>query len=163
MTRNRHRPVHDSLMQSARDIGTYGLAQGIGQIVAGYNLDRKRTVNMGKRNTLNFVQIPHGQLHNQLDNRYPRYGIRYVGQEESYPSNASVFDYDNIPLRNDPHHEVSFRGKRVPRGVYGVSDHRVLNADVNGAAHILRQSNHRLDVARVGRGLLANPLRVQLI
>ncbi len=164
MTRNRHRPVHDSLMESARDIGTYGLAQGIGQIVAGYNPDWKRDVNMArKRNNPNFVQIPHGQLRNQLDNRCPRYGIRYVGQEESYPSKASVLDHDSIPLWNGPHHEVSFRGKRVPLGVYRVSDHRVLNADVNGAAHIPRQSNHRLDVARAGRGLLANPLRVQLI
>ena len=164
MTINRHNRMHDSLMQSARDIGTYGLAQGIGQIVAGYNPDWKRDVNMArKRNNPNFVQIPHGQLRNQLDNRCPRYGIRYVGQEESYPSKASVLDHDSIPLWNGPHHEVSFRGKRVPLGVYRVSDHRVLNADVNGAEHIPRQSNHRLDVARAGRGLLANPLRVQLI
>ena len=56
-----------------------------------------------------------------------------------------------------------YSGKRVKRGLYRASDNRVLNADVNGAANMLRKSNHRLDFERVARGLFANPLRVKLI
>ncbi len=74
--------------------------------------------------------------------------IRYVEQEESYTSKASFLDNDSIPLWNGTHQDVSFSGKRVKRGLYRVSDHRVLNADVNGAANILRKSNHRPDFER---------------
>lgn len=160
---NRHHHVHDYLMKSARYIVNYCRAHGIGKILVGYNPDWTRDVNMGPRNNQNFVQIPHGQLRNQLENLGQRYGIRYVEQEASYTSKASFLDHDRIPRWNGTHPEVSFSGTRVKRGLYRVSHNRVLNADVNGAANILRKSNHRLDVERVARGLLANPLRVKLI
>ena len=163
ITMNRHHQVYDYIMKSARYIVNYCLANGVGKIMVGYNPDWKRDGNMGKRNNPNFVQIPYGPLRNQLDNLCQRYGIRYVEQEESYTSKASVLDNDSIPLWNGTHQEVSLSGKRVKRGLYRASDHRVLNADVNGAANILRKSNHRLDFERVARGLLANPLRVKLI
>ena len=163
ITMNRDHQVHDYIMKSARYIVNYCLANGIGKIMVGYNPDWKRDVNMGKRNSQNFVQIPYGQLRNQLENLCQRYGILYVEQEESYTSKASFLDNDSIPLWNGTHQEVSFSGKRVKRGLYRASGNRVLNADVNGAANILRKSNHRLDFERVARGLLANPLRVKLI
>ncbi len=131
--------------------------------MVGYTPDWKRDVHMGKRNHQNFVQIPYGQLRHQLENLCQRYGILSVEQEESYTSTASFLDHDTIPLWNGTHQEGSFSGKRVKRGLYRVSDNRVLNADVNGAANILRKSNHRLDVERVARGLWANPMRVTLL
>jgi IS605 OrfB family transposase len=162
LTMNRNNQVHDYMMKSARYIINYCLTHEIGTIVIGYNPDWKRNSNMGKRNNQNFVQIPHGQLRNQLENLCERYGIKYVEQEESYTSKASFLDDDDIPVWNGTHQDVEFSGKRIKRGLYRTKDSLMLNADANGAMNILRKSNHRLDFERVARGLLANPLRVKL-
>jgi IS605 OrfB family transposase len=163
MTVNRNHRVHDYMMKSARYIVNYCLTREIGTIVVGYNPDWKQNVHMSKRNNQNFVQIPHGQLRTQLENLCERYGLQYVEQEESYTSQASFVDDDAIPVWNGTHQEVAFNGQRVQRGLYRTKEGLALNADVNGAANILRKSNHRLTSGeRVARGLLANPLRVKL-
>ncbi len=163
ITVNRNNSVHDYMMKSARYIVNYCLTREIGTIVVGYNPDWKQDALMSRRNNQNFVQIPHGQLRTQLENLCERYGLKYVEQEESYTSKASFFDGDAIPVWNGTHQEVTFNGKRLKRGLYRTKDGLALNADVNGAANILRKSNHRLTSGeRVARGLLANPLRVKL-
>ncbi len=163
ITMNRNNQLRDYMMKSARYIVNYCLTNEISTIVTGYNPDWKNGSNIGKRNNQNFVQIPHGQLRNQLENLCERYGLKYVEQEESYTSKASFLDDDDIPVWNGTHQEVKFSGKRVKRGLYRASNSKMLNADVNGAANILRKSNHRFsDGERVARGLLANPLRVKL-
>ena len=159
ITRNHH--VKGVMMKAARSIVNYCLAHRIGTIVVGYNPDGKHGANMGQRNTQHFVQIPPGQLRNQLETRCDRYGIHYVEQEDSDTSKASFLDGDAIPLWNGTHQTVLFSGKRGQRGVYRTKA-ALLNADVNGATNIFRKSNHRLDFERVARGLLANPLRVKL-
>ncbi len=103
---------------------------------------------MGQRNNQNGVQIPHGHLRNQLETLCEHYGIHYVEQEERYPSNASFLDGGAILLWNGTHQTVLFRGKRIKRGSYRTKDALILNADVNGAANILRKSNHRFDCER---------------
>jgi len=168
MTRN-HR-VHDYMMKAARYIINYCLVNRIGTVIVGYNPDWKHDIHLGKRNHQNFVQIPHGQLRTQLENLCKQYRIRYVEQEESYTSQASFLDSDTMPIWNGSHQNVAFSGKRVKRGLYRAADGHPVNADTNGAANILRKSNHRLDAERraiqrvlvVARGLLANPLRVKL-
>jgi len=164
LTINRNNQVRDYMMKSARYIINYCLTHEVGTIVIGYNPDWKRNSNIGKRNNQNFVQIPHGQLRNQLENLCERYRLRYIEQEESYTSIASFLDDDVIPVWNGTHQEVAFSGKRVKRGLYRASNGEILNADANGAVNILRKSNHRFsDGERVARGLLANPLRVKLV
>ena len=160
MTRN-HR-VHDYMMKAARYIINYCLANRIGTVIVGYNPDWKRDIHLGKRNNQNFVQIPHGQLRTQLDNLCQQYGIRYREQEESYTSTASFLDADAMPVWNGTHQALAFSGQRLKRGLYRSANGSTINADVNGAANILRKSNHRLEYERVARGLLANPLRVKL-
>ena len=170
ITMVRNNRIHDHLMKSARYVANYCLVHQIGTIVMGYNPEGKRGVNMGKRNNQNFTQIPHGQLRQQLENLCERYGLKYVEQEESYTSKASFLDGDGIPVWNSIHQDVTFSGKRIHRGLYRAAQGAIMNADVNGAANILRKSNHRLDFERralqrvlvVARGLLANPLRVKL-
>ena len=163
ITVNRNNRVHDYLMKAARYIVNYCLTHKISTIIVGYNPDWKHDANMGQRNNQNFVQIPHGQLRTQLENLCERYGMQYGEQEESYTSKASFLDGDPIPIWNGNHPDVKFSGKRIKRGLYRTKDGRTLNADVNGAANILRKSNHRLiSDERVARGLLANPLRVKL-
>ena len=160
MTRN-HR-VHDYMMKAARYIINHCLANRIGTVIVGYNPDWKRDIHLGKRNNQNFVQIPHGPLRTQLDNLCKQYGICYREQEESYTSKASFLDADAMPVWNGMHQALAFSGQRLKRGLYRSANGSTINADVNGAANILRKSNHRLEYERVARGLLANPLRVKL-
>ncbi len=55
-------------------------------------------------------------------------------QEESYPSKASFWDKDTIPVYNaDNPKEYSFRGSRVHRGMYKTARRKHLNANRNGA------------------------------
>ncbi len=55
-------------------------------------------------------------------------------------------------------------GKRIKRGLYRSAQRLILNADVNGAANIIRKSKVATDsvIERVGSGLLTNPLRIKL-
>jgi len=85
----------------------------------------------------------------------------YIEQEERYTSKARGLDGDAGPLWNGPPHDVQFVDQHVKRGWYRTKAALILNADVSDVANILRKSHHRLDVERVGRGLLANPLRVK--
>ena len=105
----------------------------------------------------------HWSLHRKIESLCERYGILYVEQEESYTPQASFLDLDAMPIYNadNPQHYL-FSGKRIHRGLYRSATGTKMKADCNGAANILRKSNHRLDIERVARGLLANPLRVKL-
>ena len=56
----------------------------------------------------------------------------------------------------------NFSGKRINRGLYLTKEGKIINADVNGAANILRKSKQRLNLERLCRGCLDNPLRIRL-
>jgi len=60
--------------------------------------------------------------------------------EESYTSQASFLDRDELPVY-DPKREdkPAFSGKRIKRGLYHASDGRLINADINGASNIIRK------------------------
>jgi putative transposase len=59
--------------------------------------------------------------------------------EESYTSKASFLDHDELPVygENDP--KKPFSGKRIKRGLYRSKNGTLINADVNGAANIMRK------------------------
>lgn len=163
LTMNRNNYIRDYLNKAARCIVNHCIENEIGKIVVGVNPEWKRDIHIGKRNNQNFVLIPHWALRQKLDALCQRYRIQYVEQEESYTSKASFLDQDEIPTYNaDNPQQYSFSGRRVKRGLYRASNGATVNADINGAANILRKSNHRLDFERVARGILANPLRVKL-
>jgi putative transposase len=163
LTMNRNNYIRDYLNKAARQIVNHCLDYGIGKIVVGVNPGWKKDINIGRRNNQNFVQIPHWSLRRKIASLCERYGILYVEQEESYTSKASFLDLDDIPTYNaDNPQRLPFSGKRINRGLYRSSQGTKMNADSNGAANILRKSNHRLDFERVANGLLANPLRVKL-
>ena len=71
-----------------------------------------------------------------------------VEVEESYTSKASFIDNDTLPTlnaknnnnnNNNNNKEHIFSGKRIKRGLYKSKNGTLLNADVNGAANILRK------------------------
>lgn len=155
--------VRDCLNKAARYIVDYCGANGIGQLIIGYNPGIKQDSNMGRHNNQKFVQIPYYSLKNKLKSLCERFGIEFVEQEESYTSIASLLDLDEIPMYNaDNPRKYKFSGKRVCRGLYRASNKRTINADVNGSGNILRKRKHNLDLQLVCRRLLASPLRVKI-
>ena len=163
LTLKRNNRVNDCIKKTARYIVNHCMEHNIGTIVCGYNLNFKRGINLGNKTNQNFTQISFGSLREQLENLCARYGMRYLEQEESYTSKASFLDLDFLPVYNaDNPKKYEFSGRRIKRGLYQVSDGRTVNADVNGAANILRKSKQRLNIERLCRGFLANPLRIRL-
>ena len=163
LTLKRNNRVNDCIKKTARYIVNHCIENNIGTIVCGYNLDFKRSINLGNKTNQNFTQISFGSLREQLENLCERYGMRYVEQEESYTSKASFLDLDDIPIYNaDNPQEYKFSGERITRGLYKSSDGRIVNADLNGAANILRKSSQNFDFEKLSRGLLASPLRIRV-
>ncbi|MCC3446874.1 MAG: transposase, partial [Microcoleus sp. PH2017_25_DOB_D_A] len=92
-------------------------------------------------------------------------GWRFVEQDESYTSKASFLDRDVLPVKvGEKPDNWQPSGKRIKLGLYRSAQKSILNADVNGAANIIRKSKVAIDsiVERVGSGLLTNPLRIKL-
>lgn len=163
ITTKRNNRVNDVIKKSARYIVNYCIQNNIGTLVVGYNADFKRNSNIGKTNNQNFVQIPIGNLRQQLSFLCWKYNIEYIEQEESYTSKSSFLDNDVLPVyKAEKPYEGGFSGKRIKRGLYQSEDGTILNADVNGAANILRKCKQNVDFDKLCSGLLASPKRIRL-
>ena len=163
LTLKRNNRVNDCLKKTARHIINHCIANNIGTVVVGHNPDFKRGINLGNVVNQQFTQIPFGALRRQLKTLCARYGMEYSEQEESYTSKASFLDLDDIPTYDaEKPYTGKFSGKRIKRGLYKSSSGRLINADVNGAANILRKSKQRLDFERLCTGFLGNPMRIRI-
>lgn len=163
LTRKRNNRAKDCIRKTARYIIDYCIDQRIGTVVCGYNGDFKRSMNLGRVTNQQFTQISFGSLRETLANLCERYGLQYIEQEESYTSKASCLDLDDIPVYNpEQPYTGTFSGKRIKRGLYRFSNGHIANADINGAANILRKSKQNFDFKELCKGLLASPLRIRL-
>ena len=163
ITTKRNNHTKDYIRKTARYIVNYCIEHDIGTIVCGYNSDFRRSINLGKNTNQQFTQISFGSLREQLANLCEQYGMRYIEQEESYTSKASFLDLDDIPVYNpEQPYSGSFSGKRIRRGLYRYADGRISNADLNGAANILRKSKQNYNFVELCKGLLASPLRIRV-
>ena len=61
-------------------------------------------------------------------------GIKVIITEESYTSQSSALDRDELPKYGEE--KPWFKGKRLARGRYKMGTNQLLNADVNGAFNI---------------------------
>lgn len=164
LTRKRNDRARDHIRKTARYIINYCIDQKIRTVVCGYNKDFKRSMNLGKITNQQFTQICFSGLRESLANLCKRYGILYIEQEESYTSKASCLGLDDIPVYDPEQPYVgTFSGKRIKRGLYRFSDGRIANADINGAANILRKSKQNFNFEELCRGLLASPSRIRLL
>ena len=72
-------------------------------------------------------------------------------------------DGDEIPVYNaDNPQKYEFSGKRVKRGLYRSARGIEINADVNGAANILRKSKVVPLEGLYCRGELSTPVRIRV-
>ena len=163
LSRKRSNKVNDYMSKTARQVIDYCISNDIGTLIVGYNVTFQLSVNIGKRNNQNFVNIPFGQLRNKLSYLCELNSINYVEQEESYTSKASFWDKDEMPVyNNDNLKAYKFSGNRVCRGLYQTASGKLLNADVNGALNIMRKSSVVSVGALYGRGEVDAPMRIRV-
>jgi len=127
--------------QTACLVVDHALRERAGTIVVGHNKGWKQGVDMLKKENQKFVYIPHQRFFNILEDKAARAGIRLVYTEESYTSQACSLTRDDIPCyeRGKSVPTTAFHGRRPKRGLYVCEDGRKLNADINGAANIIRK------------------------
>ena len=164
VTRKRNHQMKDGINKAAKLIIDHCLKYSIGTLVIGWNEGFKSNANMGKLNNQKFVQMPLGKLKNRLKQLCNLHGIRFQETEESYTSKASFLDGDSLPVYGQKPEGWKASGKRVKRGLYQSANGSIVNADLNGAANILRKvaSNLSLDLGSLGRRCLTNAARIRL-
>ena len=156
LTGRRNRRIKDQFHKISRQIAEYAKGNHVDVVVMGHNVFQKQEIDIGHVNNQNFVQIPMTIFAGMLEYKLAAYGIRFVTTEESYTSKADFLALDPIPeYREDDKTEHSFSGKRIKRGLYRHYDGTVTNADINGAANILRKVFPK--VTRWDRGIVDMP------
>ena len=135
----RHRKLKDIFHKTSHTIVNLALEKKVDTIIIGQNKGWKQEVKMGKLRNQTFVSIPHAMLISMIIYKAERHGIRVLTKEESYTSKASFLDGDDIPVYNETKSTHVFAGKRVKRGLYRTGKGLFVNADINGAANILRK------------------------
>ena len=134
----------------------------ISKIFIGNNIGWKNEINIGRRNNQNFVNIPHTKLFHQLLYKGALKGIEVIFTEESYTSKASFFDKDYLPKYGESDNP-KFYGRRIKRGLYRDSKGNLWNADLNGAANIMRKcSDKAYKGIRKTKELMKRPILVTL-
>jgi len=164
ITAQRTRRVNHYVHTASRRISDLFVEEGIGTLVIGLNRLWKQEVQMGKRNKQNFVQIPHARLIDMLTYKAQLAGSDVIVREESYTSQASFLDGDEIPTY-DPNCQTKpiFAGTREYRGLYRAKNGRRIQADIHGSYNILRKAvpNAFSDSqARSGQEIGAQQLRL---
>lgn len=162
LTGKRNRRIKDQFHKISRQIAEYAKDNDVDVVIMGRTVNQKQKINIGHVNNQTFVQIPMAEFAGMLKYKLADYGIRFVTTEESYTSKADFLAGDRIPIyRKDDGVTYIFSGKRIKRGLYRHYDGTVTNADINGAANILRKVFPK--VTQWDRGIVDMPCSVGYI
>ncbi|WP_043936804.1 RNA-guided endonuclease InsQ/TnpB family protein [Planktothrix rubescens] len=164
VTRKRNHQMRDGINKAAKLIINHCLKYGIGTLVIGWNEGFKTNANLGNLNNQKFVQMPLGKLKSRVKQLCDLHGIRFIETEEAYTSKASFLDGDSLPKYGEKPMGWKASGNRIKRGLYRTADGFVVNADLNGAANILRKVSGRLGISldQLSRRSLAVVARIRL-
>jgi putative transposase len=116
----------------------------------------KQSLNLGKINHQQLVNIPHYRLIEMLTYKAQLKGIKIIITEEYSTSQSSALDRDELTKYGEE--KPLFKGKRLARGLDKMGTNQLLNADVNGAFNIIRKVIPDV-IDRGIKGLPFNPLR----
>ncbi len=164
LTEKRNRQMRDNINKAARFIINWCLRNHVSIIVFGWNQGQKDSINIGKKNNQEFVQIPTAKLKSRISQLAKQYGIKFIETEESYTSKASFLDNDLLPTYGEKPEGWQPSGKRIARGLYRAANGQLINADCNGSANIIRKviTQLKVSLAKVTRALLSVPQRYKL-
>lgn len=138
----RNNRTSDYYNKVASYIVNYCVNNNIGTIIIGQNVQWKTSINIGSKNNQTFCNIAHTNLINKINQLSKKVGIFVMLIEESYTSEASFLDGDDIPTyKQDDETNYQFSGKRIYRGLYKTKDGILINADINGASNIIKKGN----------------------
>ncbi len=163
-THKRNCQMRDAVNKVARFVISYCLKHQIGNIVFGWNDGQKDSINIGKTNNQNFVQVPTARLKKRIQQLAESLGIIFTETEEAYSSQASFLDNDLVPKYGEKPKGYKFSGKRIKRGLYQTAKGWLVNADTQAASNCLRKvaTQLGLNLAKVGKESLAVPQRYDL-
>ena len=113
LSEKRDNILSDLMHKTAKRIIDWCIDNEIDTVVVGENKGWKQSVELGKVQNQNFVQIPYTRFKNILRYLCQWNGIICITQEESYTSKASFLDNDEIPVYGDDG-TITFSGKRGP-------------------------------------------------
>lgn len=136
----RTRRINHYLHAASKAMITLCLSEEIGTLVLGKPPAWKQRGTHSTAKEQHFVLLPYARFIDMLRYKAKRAGIQMVVTEERYTSQASALDLDPLPLsapKSPSRHR--FSGKRIACGFYQANDGRILNADVNASANILRK------------------------
>lgn len=83
--------------------------------------------------------------------------IKFITIQQNYTSKCSFLDKQ--PL----YKQKQYKGSRLKRGLFKSSDGKLLNADINGAANILRKVIGDVIYTQPIMGLMFNPVKLNII
>ncbi len=153
LTHKRNVKVDNYLHNASRFIINHLAANRIGTLVIGKNDNWKQGINLGKRNNQNFVAIPHARFIEMLTYKAQLVGIAVKVIEESYTSKCSFLDNEPCAKHSE------YKGKRIKRGLFRAGDGRLINADVNGSANIVKKAFPNAFAEGI-QGVVVRPVRV---
>jgi len=133
LTHKRNCKIKDYMHKASRRLVNILKQANISVVVIGQNKQWKTGVNIGSKNNQKFVSIPHAMFINMLVYKLRLCGIDVILREESYTSKCSFLDNESIEK-----HDV-YMGKRISRGLFRTASGKKWNADINGAANILKK------------------------
>ena len=156
----RNRIIKDQMHKISRMITDWAVEKEVKLVVMGHNTFQKQEIDLGHVNNQNYVQIPFSVFAGMLKYKLEERGIALLLTEESYTSKADFIAGDELPEynKNDPKPEMS--GERVRRGLYRHANGSISNADINGAANILRKVFP--NVKEWDRGIVDIPYAVRI-
>lgn len=135
-SRERREQMNAYLNRCVHYIVEHCIKHRIGNVVVGHSRNFS-DYELG-RNNLIFGYMPYTAFNKKLEYECKKYGISFYRQDESYTSQASFYDGDHMP-EHTTKAKQSFSGKRIHRGLYKSKEGLTINADVNGAANILKK------------------------
>ena len=150
--------IEDKIHKVSRWIINLCKKNNIGTIIIGLNKGWKQEINLGKKTNQKFVEIPFSRLIDKITYKGKLIGIDVQTVEESYTSKVDHLAFEPLEKRD------VYSGKRIKRGLFQSSVHKLINADVNGAIGIGRKVFGDSYVSGIiNSGLAFNPIRVNIL
>lgn len=148
--------INDQMHKISKSIIDNCIIYHVRTIILGTNKGMKQHSNIGKANNQAFLSIPLSRLAFMITYKAQRAGITVLEQEESYTSKADFLCDDYIPVYGKDDEKAVFSGSRVKRGLYKSGSGIVLNADLNGAANIMKKAG--IEVQEINTDAMQNPI-----
>lgn len=156
----RNRIIKDQMHKVSRRITDWAEANRVQLVILGHNVYQKQGISLGHKNNQNFVQIPFQVFAGMLRYKLEEKGIAFLETEEAYTSQADYLEQDPIPKYEKGKQKPEMSGKRTNRGEYRHKNGKISNADINGAANIMRKVFP--NIKEWDRGLVDRPYAVKI-